>query len=528
MKLEGELQDIDIIRHLLDLAESRFTGAIRFENDGVIKILYLKEGDVLSASTNDRADSVDEILLRAGKVNRDHIRQALGKRKDNETLGDALLALGFIAKKELVWARRVQAVGIIRSIRDWPAGSWQLVHDYLPKREEGTLYYLPQIILELIVTDSDRSAVEKRVDGGNPVFARTALFDDRYARLALNEDADRIVAEIDGDRTAAEIAAASKLETFAVYKLLLALESLGMLQRDKTQPSLEVSTLGAPASAAAFESDPDERVLSSEDDLSAHFSDETFGDPLSMPIETSIPAASAPTDWDAADTPEGLDQEVDPDPGVATAANDARYRHESSRNSILMLGALLVTMGVLAFFGYRWWSGQETPAEVETAPVTSIEELEPEASEPPSEEGLASNDAPIDPPLAAPAPVQPLPATPPPATATVAPPVSPPAGSTDPLRERYQSMADEFARERASVGYTVQFEIVCETASVTRALREGGDQVWFVPIRYRERPCFRVFWGRYDTREAAESAKGQIPASLSGSGPTIVRPGEVR
>jgi hypothetical protein len=243
MKLEGDLHDIDIIRHLLELAESRFTGAIRFENDGVIKILYLKEGDVLSASTNDRADSVDEILLRAGKVNRDHIRQALGKRKDNETLGDALLALGFIAKKELVWARRVQAVGIIRSIRDWPAGSWQLVHDYLPKREEGTLYYLPQIVLELIVTDTDRAAVEQRIEGGGVGFSKTPAFETRYARLALNEDADRIVSEIDGDRSAAEIAAASQLETFAVYKLLLALEALGMVKRDKPQPSLEVPPL---------------------------------------------------------------------------------------------------------------------------------------------------------------------------------------------------------------------------------------------------------------------------------------------
>src|SRR6266542_875698 len=94
MQLEGHLADIDVVQTLVELWREKFTGAFRFEQDGVIKIIYFKAGDVLSASTNDRTDSIDEILLRAGKVSREHLKQALAKRKESETLGDALLNLG--------------------------------------------------------------------------------------------------------------------------------------------------------------------------------------------------------------------------------------------------------------------------------------------------------------------------------------------------------------------------------------------------------------------------------------------------
>src|SRR4051794_13602324 len=172
MSFEGEIGEIDLIQRLVELGSEQFTGAIRFESDGIIKIVYFKGGDVLSASTNDRTDAVDEILLRANKVTREHVKQALAKRKESETLGDALLGLGFITRKELTWARRVQVIGILRSIIGWKTGSYTILADDLPQREEGALFPLSQIIVERVGTDIGPSQSERAVENGDRRFEK--------------------------------------------------------------------------------------------------------------------------------------------------------------------------------------------------------------------------------------------------------------------------------------------------------------------------------------------------------------------
>jgi septal ring-binding cell division protein DamX len=310
MKLEGEIGEIELIERFVELGREHFTGAIRFENDGIIKIIYFKGGDVLGASTNDRTDSIDEILLRAGKVTRDHVKQALARRKENETLGDALLNLGFITRKELGWARRVQVLGIIRSIEGWTSGSFTIVSDYLPKREEGTLFPLQQLLLELIVTDPDRQKFERVLDGGNATFRKSADFDATFPLLGLNQDAEQIAATVDGRRSASEIAAAAGKDGFNTYKLLHALTVLGLLQRvAKPQVTLQDSSAddlpfgyvadaetSAAAAAPPFESD-----------------DDLWGPAQPVVAEPFETPASAASDFAFEDAPE-LDFSSDPLP----------------------------------------------------------------------------------------------------------------------------------------------------------------------------------------------------------------------
>jgi cytoskeletal protein RodZ len=624
--LEGEISQINLIERLVELWREQFTGAIRFENDGIIKIIYFKGGDVLSASTNDRADSIDEILMRAGKVSREHVKQALARRKESETLGDAMLNLGYITRKELTWARRVQVVGVIRSIAAWTTGSFTIVADYLPKRDEGTLFPLPQILVELIVTEQDRQKVERELEGGSAVFTKSSDFAEVFGRLGLNEDADAIVSQVDGARSASEVAAASGKDAFNVYKLLSALGTLGILAKPQVTPEFSFATddIASDADEAwndlsstpAFELD--ETVAAAQPTLEmpnlSFDADETAA--LSSPLMDSSPSATRSA-WDEDEDPELENSELAspvtpqwdaPPPPVTppapvpdaapTALPEERWgfdeaqietaerasvaapapipapayaarprRGTASRAAVKSGGGkrtglllALLFLAILAgggYAGWNWWQKRQPAAETQLAearPVPAVTESAPPAETgtmvPADTAAAASTDsgmmvatsatplpttmtaatstatttAPTSaamtattttaaPNLATPTPVRTTtapPAAQPAATAPL-PAVVPRAGAAD--STRMDQMAREFAANPQG-NFTVQIQILCDPANVEKAMRQGGGQVWFVPQTIKGRSCYRVFYGRYATRDEASAALGRVPSGL--------------
>ncbi len=533
MKFEGEVNEIDLISDMVGLASEMFTGALRFENDSIIKIIYFKDGDVLSASTNDRIDSIDEILVRAGKVSKDHVKQALAKRKDSETLGDALLALGFITKKELTAARRMQLVSILRSVSAWSRGSYTLVHDYLPKREEGTIFYLPQIVVELVVTEQDRSKIERELQSGNVVFEKADGFDAAYARLGLNQEADQVVQEIDGQRSATEIAALAQKDSFTVFKLLYAFQKLGLVrggeevqvkpellppldEMDSGQDAPE-QDIGSAASASSWEVPNEEPPLPPALPV--------FGRTLAVPVPVRTPES-----WDDVPSePPGDVPHFDSEPAASytpiPTKRPTMTRQVSPKRGggVARIFFLIVLIAAVGAGGYYFWNSRQpstsepaivkqpprksaTPVNAPVTATTGSSEIEPDPM------NLPPNTASVPPATkTAPPPTKPL-------VAIVSASPTPPTGD----RGEYEKLAQRHLAESRNVKYTVQFELVCQTASVTKAIREGGANVWFLPTTYRNSSCFRVFWGRFENRAQAEAAISSIPQSLRGSQATVI------
>jgi len=219
---------------------------------------------------------------------------------------------------------------------------------------------------------------------------------------------------------------------------------------------------------------------------------------------------------------------------------------------VALLVILLIAGG--AYAGWMYWKGHETN---EYARLTAPLPKKAHVTRPPA---LAPAPPPVATPLTitptatttttiapAPPPKPPTPVPPPtsttahiertatggavitntsaPGTSTHAP--APPTTATataanDPQRDRFDAMAREHA-QNATGNFTIQFELVCQPASLNKAMEQGGGNVWFVPTQYRGQSCYRVFWGHYATQDAARSAVALIPEGLRGNAAVVVR-----
>src|SRR4029453_1365969 len=88
---------------------------------------------------------------------------------------------------------------------------------------------IPRLVLELFLRSRDRGLVLPHLRGADVPLVRDSRFEAEFAPFGLTDDAESVVRLIDGESTAADIAAGAPAEAFAVEKLLAALGKLGLV-----------------------------------------------------------------------------------------------------------------------------------------------------------------------------------------------------------------------------------------------------------------------------------------------------------
>lgn len=79
--------------------------------------------------------------------------------------------------------------------------------------------------------------------------------------------------------------------------------------------------------------------------------------------------------------------------------------------------------------------------------------------------------------------------------------------------------ANAFLRELESSGrnkFTVAVGLYCNEENVGRVVQNarGAEQLYVLPTTMQGRQCFRVVWGTFDTRQAAEQGMGSVPNGI--------------
>jgi len=257
---------------LARLHDEGWSGKLVFTRDDVQKLVFLDGGRPVFANSNLPHDRMGDLLYREGKITREQFARSreivagTGRR-----MGEILVEMGFLKRRELLPAVRRHVEDIIYSLFAWDSGTVTLASGDAAQDERIRLATHPTALLfEGIRRKMDLPRLRARVGGDETVIVPLKR-DDIATALAEADLAaeERAAADLfDGRRTLAEVVTTSRIDATSVWQLAHALCALGLARAyEKGREQAEslraaVAHAASPLAGAADVAIDRERVLS--------------------------------------------------------------------------------------------------------------------------------------------------------------------------------------------------------------------------------------------------------------------------
>ncbi|OGW38874.1 MAG: hypothetical protein A2Y97_12155 [Nitrospirae bacterium RBG_13_39_12] len=230
MSFSGLLRFYKLPDILLDMQRSDITGVLEFINGPIHKRIYIKNGTMVFATSNQEEDRFEEILLRNGKITSDHYYQIGILKKEGKSLGKVLVELGYLNPKELIWAVKHQAEEIILSLFRWEDGKVSFIEGSLP----AEAITLKLSAASLIYRGIKRINISEYFKNICPTMDSILSYSidplNLFQDIKFPEADMNILSLIDGSLTFKEVLSISPYSNFQTTKILCALLSTRMIE----------------------------------------------------------------------------------------------------------------------------------------------------------------------------------------------------------------------------------------------------------------------------------------------------------
>jgi hypothetical protein len=235
MAIEGPLRELGIhdVFQLLDL--SRKTGVLRVtselrQNAGT---LYFDDGAVIYAEIRSNPHPLGGMLLRSGRITDGDLERARDMQQrqgDGRRLGEILVAIGAVTRRELDRQLRFQIEEVVFEVTSWNEGYFSFEEGAPPDIPAESTVRIPveALLMEGARRIDEWSRIENRI-AHLGVIAVLAAPPDAGGELDLLPPEWEVLALIDGRRDVRALASALGRSDFEVAKTLFGLESAGVI-----------------------------------------------------------------------------------------------------------------------------------------------------------------------------------------------------------------------------------------------------------------------------------------------------------
>lgn len=237
MAIEGPLKELHIhdVFQLLDLGRKTgvlcVTSELR-QNSGMV---YFEKGAVVAAEIRSNPHPLGTLLLRAGKIAEADLARAraLQGAGDGRRLGDILVDLGAMNRRDLERLVRQQVQEVIFELMNWSEGYFSFEETTGPRTNAEASVRIPteSLLMEAARRIDEWSRIEAKVPHLG-VVPRFADADSQHGMLDLTPFEWEVIATVDGARDLRAIAEVLGRAEFEIARTIFGLTSTGVVVLD--------------------------------------------------------------------------------------------------------------------------------------------------------------------------------------------------------------------------------------------------------------------------------------------------------
>jgi hypothetical protein len=236
----GDLSQTALPEILYTIHRFQVPGVIEATRDGVMKKVYIKEGNVVHASSSDREDSLGNYLLRSGTLTPEIFEETMRERERlQKRYGVLLIEHGLLSPAEIYRAVRQQIEEVVWSLFYWQDGAVIFsIGDF--REPDSVRIQLPmrQVILHGIKRAPNAKALAARLGRKETVFEPCYRMED-LIEAALDSAEYRLLSLVDGQRTLFDVCTQGPHGAADNAKVMYAFQVLQLIRPVSVTPSSE-------------------------------------------------------------------------------------------------------------------------------------------------------------------------------------------------------------------------------------------------------------------------------------------------
>lgn len=243
----GALSDRNVLELLMEWHREKRSGCITVARKSIEKKIFLRQGSILRAQSNQDKDKLGQILIKKNLISPWDLEVAISQVKDNQKrLGQVLLGMSALKEPVLNNTLVSQTRDIIFSTVDWEDGEYTIEeYDDFDGEIQFEQLFTPEIILQGVRRISNIVLLLRPLGDLQGRLKLSQDYLERIRKITLLTEEKSVLALLHRPSSLKDLLKNSGMEKIMVYRSVAALLAVGILTQEPPTQDESLNNSGA-------------------------------------------------------------------------------------------------------------------------------------------------------------------------------------------------------------------------------------------------------------------------------------------